>query len=77
MPLLNNSDGTIWHVPEMSAMLHNPGARRHLVRQIVDHIAQNQQVGLALDFELVPKKSQHDFVAFITRFGGGSSRCRI
>jgi peptidoglycan-N-acetylglucosamine deacetylase len=71
MPLLNNSDGTIWHVPEMSAMLHSPAARGHLVRQIVDHIAQNQQVGLALDFELVPKKSQHDFVAFITDLAVG------
>ncbi|HXR36185.1 MAG TPA: glycosyltransferase, partial [Candidatus Binataceae bacterium] len=71
MPLLNNSDGTIWHVTEMSAMLHNPGARGQLVRQIVDHIEQSQQVGLALDFELVPKKSQHDFVAFITDLATG------
>ena len=71
MPLLNNSDGTIWHVPEMSAMMHSPAARGHLVRQIVDYIEQNQQVGLALDFELVPKKSQHDFVAFITDLSTG------
>ncbi len=71
MPLLNNSDGTIWNVREMSAMLRSPAARGHLVRQLVDYIEQNQQVGLALDFELVPKKSQHDFVAFITDLATG------
>ena len=71
MPLLNNSDGTIWHVAEMSTMLHKPQSRGRLVRQLVDHIEQNQQVGLALDFELVPKRSQHDFVAFITDLAAG------
>jgi peptidoglycan-N-acetylglucosamine deacetylase len=71
MPLLNNSDGTIWKVPEMSAMMHSPAARARLVRQLVSHVEQNKQVGLALDFELVPKKSQHDFVAFVTDLATG------
>ena len=72
MPLLNNSDGTIWHVPEMSAMLHNP--RRAAAPGAATgraHRGKAEQVGLALDFEQVPKKSQRDFVAFISDLAAG------
>ena len=71
MALLNNSDGTIWHVPEMSAMLHSPAARQHLEQQIVEQIAAAKEVGLTLDFEQIPKKSQRDFLSFITELAGG------
>ncbi len=66
MPLLQNSDGTVWHIPEMSAMLHEPEARQHLVQQIgsADCRAAHE-AGLALDFEQVPDKSQPDFTAFV------------
>ena len=71
MPLLNNSDGTNWHVPEMAAMLHRPGSRQRLVQQFVAHIVDAGQAGLVLDFELVPDKSQHDFSHFVSELGAG------
>ena len=70
MPLLNNSDGTIWHVPEMAAMLHNSaGAAAPGAAASSTHIVRSRQVGLALDFEQVPDKSQHDFVELRQRTG--------
>ena len=71
MPLLNNSDGTIWHVPEMAAMLHNSTARQNLVLHIVSHIVEAGQSGMVLDFEQVPKGSQRDFTNFIGELGAG------
>src|SRR5579862_6816856 len=71
MPLLNNSDGTIWHIPEMAAMLHNPQARQRLVLETVKQIVEAEQVGLALDFEQVPDKSQRDFVNFVSEMAAG------
>src|SRR5580693_8414358 len=35
MPLLNNSDGTIWRTDTMAAMLNNSVARQHLEQQAV------------------------------------------
>ena len=66
MPLLNNSDGTMWHIPEMAAMLREPTARRHLVQQAVARLQAAHQAGLALDFEQVPDKSQRDFTVFVS-----------
>ena len=31
MPLLQNSDGTNWHIDEMAAMLEETGARHKLI----------------------------------------------
>ena len=71
MPLLNNSDGTIWHVDEMAAMLRNPKARQNLVLHIVSHLVQAGQAGMVLDFEQVPTRSQHDFLNFVGELGAG------
>ena len=69
MPLLNNSDGTIWHVPEMAAMLRNPQARQRLVFKLLSTVVDSNQAGLVLDFEQVPKNSQKDFSNFVGELG--------
>jgi cellulose synthase/poly-beta-1,6-N-acetylglucosamine synthase-like glycosyltransferase/spore germination protein YaaH/peptidoglycan/xylan/chitin deacetylase (PgdA/CDA1 family) len=71
MPLLNNSDGTIWRVQEMAEMLHEPAARQRLVQAVVAHVVEVNQSGVALDFEQVPDKSQRDFVDFIGELAAG------
>ncbi len=71
MPLLNNSDGTTWNVPEMAAMLHNPQARQRLVRESMERVVEARQAGLVLDFEQVPDKSQADFTTFISEMAAG------
>ncbi len=71
MPLLNNSDGTIWHVPEMAAMLHHPAARQRLVQELVAHVVDAGQAGIVLDFEQVPDKSQRDFRSFVGELEAG------
>ncbi len=71
MPLMNNSDGTIWHVDEMAAMLANPKARQNLVLRTVSHLVDAGSVGMVLDFEQVPHKSQKDFLKFVGELGAG------
>src|ERR1700730_11570112 len=65
MPLLNNSDGTNWLTDEMAAMLKSSTARQNLAQQAVQYLTQNHCVGLVVDFEEIPKKSQKDFSQFI------------
>lgn len=65
MALLNNYDGTTWHIKEMVEMLANPGARGNLSRDTVQFAIQSHQAGIVVDFEEVPVKSQPDFRAFI------------
>jgi peptidoglycan-N-acetylglucosamine deacetylase len=71
MPLMNNSDGTIWHIDEMAALLHNPKARQHLVLQTVSHLVDAGSAGMVLDFEQVPNSSQKDFLKFVGELGAG------
>ncbi len=66
MPLLNNSDGTNWLTDEMAAMLKSPAARGNLAQQSVQYLIQNHFVGLVVDFEEIPDKSQKDFSQFIS-----------
>jgi len=70
MPLLNNSDGTNWLTDEMAAMLKSPTARAHLAQQSVQYLTQNHFVGLVVDFEEIPDKSQKDFSQFISELAG-------
>src|SRR5579871_1890865 len=65
MGLLNNYDGTTWHIKEMAEMLANPAARQSLVRDLVSFAIVSREAGLVVDFEEVPEKSQDDFEAFI------------
>jgi cellulose synthase/poly-beta-1,6-N-acetylglucosamine synthase-like glycosyltransferase/spore germination protein YaaH/peptidoglycan/xylan/chitin deacetylase (PgdA/CDA1 family) len=71
MPLLNNSDGTLWRIQEMADLLRNPDARQKLVQSVVAHVVDANQSGVALDFEQVPDKSQHDFVNFVGELAAG------
>ncbi len=58
-------------------MLHSPAARQHLERQLVEQIVAAKEVGLALDFEQIPKRSQRDFLAFITELAGVPGRADL
>jgi peptidoglycan-N-acetylglucosamine deacetylase len=69
MPLLNNSDGTNWLTDEMAALLKSPTARQNLTQQAVQYLTKNHYVGLVVDFEEVPDKSQKDFSQFIAELG--------
>ncbi len=73
MPLLNNSDGTIWHVPEMAAMLHNAATRGSAwCRQVVDaHRATPSKSGWRSTSSRCPTESQRDFVAFVGELAAG------
>ncbi len=66
MPLLNNSDGTNWLTDEMATMLKSPTARAHLAQQSIQYLTQNHFVGLVVDFEENPDKTQKDFSQFIS-----------
>jgi peptidoglycan-N-acetylglucosamine deacetylase len=65
MPLVQNTDGTSWRIPETVAMLRNPNARHHLVQQLVAYVVKQNNPGLVADFEEIPPSSQKDFSDFI------------
>ncbi len=69
MALLNNYDGVIWKSKELGEMLAIPASRKRLITDAVEYAAESHQVGIVVDFEEVPKKSQADFRAFIGEFG--------
>ncbi|HEY4741558.1 MAG TPA: glycosyltransferase [Candidatus Acidoferrales bacterium] len=66
MPLLQNSDGVVWHIKEMSEMLSHQPARSALIGSIVRYEVAQRFAGVALDFEQVPDASQSDFKKFVT-----------
>ncbi len=65
MTLLQNSDGTVWHTPEMALMLAHPAARKNLTTSIFNFAVAQHQPGVVLDFEEVPENSQDDFRTFV------------
>jgi len=65
MGLLNNYDGSTWHVKEMVLMLANPAARHNLARDVVDFAMQAHEAGIVVDFEEVPDASQEHFQTFV------------
>ena len=69
MPLLQNSDGTIWHVHEMAEMLSHAPARTALIQSVVRYDVAQHYIGVALDFEQVPDESQDDFRRFCQELG--------
>ncbi len=71
MPLLNNYDGTDWRIPEMSAMMANPAARKKLVNSLVDFASRNHNPGIVVDFEEVPDSAQPNFKLFARDLGAG------
>jgi cellulose synthase/poly-beta-1,6-N-acetylglucosamine synthase-like glycosyltransferase/peptidoglycan/xylan/chitin deacetylase (PgdA/CDA1 family) len=65
MGLLNNYDGSNWHVKEMTEMLANPKARQSLVHDVSDFAVQAHEAGIVVDFEEVPDESQAHFQKFV------------
>ncbi len=65
MGLVNNYDGATWRVKEMVQMLASPGARRNLVRDVVEYAVESHEAGIVVDFEEVPDASQPHFREFI------------
>ncbi len=65
MAMVNNSDGTAWHVREMAEMMAQPAARQQLIQALVRYGAGMHQAGIVLDFEEVPEKSQKNFRQFV------------
>jgi cellulose synthase/poly-beta-1,6-N-acetylglucosamine synthase-like glycosyltransferase/peptidoglycan/xylan/chitin deacetylase (PgdA/CDA1 family) len=68
MGLLNNYDGAVWRVPELSEMLADPTARHHLIRDAVEYAVLAHQAGIVVDFEEIPLKSQPHFREFTAEF---------
>jgi cellulose synthase/poly-beta-1,6-N-acetylglucosamine synthase-like glycosyltransferase/peptidoglycan/xylan/chitin deacetylase (PgdA/CDA1 family)/spore germination protein YaaH len=64
MAQLNNYNGTTWRVNELAQMLADEDARRNLIEDVVEYAVQAHQVGIVVDFEGVPDKSQPDFRDF-------------
>jgi cellulose synthase/poly-beta-1,6-N-acetylglucosamine synthase-like glycosyltransferase/spore germination protein YaaH/peptidoglycan/xylan/chitin deacetylase (PgdA/CDA1 family) len=65
MALVQNSDGTDFQTRELSEMLANPAARARLEAGLVKYVIGMHEVGVCLDLESVPDKSQEDFGAFV------------
>ena len=64
MGLINNSDATTFQTRELAPMLANPAARKRLETDMLRYTQQSHQVGICVDFEDVPEKSQENFRAF-------------
>src|SRR5580693_8339032 len=71
MGLLNNYDGSVWHVKEMSEMLASPAARRKLVRDVVEFAVESHESGIVVDLEEVPDKNQDNFQDFASALASG------
>jgi cellulose synthase/poly-beta-1,6-N-acetylglucosamine synthase-like glycosyltransferase/peptidoglycan/xylan/chitin deacetylase (PgdA/CDA1 family)/spore germination protein YaaH len=65
MPLLNNFDGEVWQSELLAQFLAKPDSRRRLINDLIPFLKQNNYVGVNIDFENVPFKSQPDLHAFM------------
>src|SRR6267378_4225541 len=61
MALVNNSDGRVWHTKELAELLAQPASRQRLTESLVRYGTNAHQVGIVVDFEDVPEKSQKAF----------------
>ncbi len=64
MALVNNYDGVEWRIREMTEMLAQPASRQRLVQALTRYATDARQVGIVVDFEEVPGKSQKHFRQF-------------
>jgi cellulose synthase/poly-beta-1,6-N-acetylglucosamine synthase-like glycosyltransferase/spore germination protein YaaH/peptidoglycan/xylan/chitin deacetylase (PgdA/CDA1 family) len=71
MPMVQNTDGTSWQVPETVAMLADPSARQNLVQQLVKYVVDHNNPGLVADFEEIPPASQKNFSNFVGELAAG------
>ena len=65
MGMLSNYDGQDWKVEELAQMLGNPSARSNLVRNVVQFTIAAREVGVVVDFEEVPQKTEKHLQEFI------------
>jgi len=65
MGMLSNYDGQDWKVEELAQMLGNPSARSNLVRNVVQFTIAAREVGVVVDFEEVPQKTEKHPQEFI------------
>ncbi len=65
MGLLNNYDGTSWHVKEMADMLTNANARHRLQHDLVEYATKSHESGIVVDLEEVPDENQPHLKKFI------------
>lgn len=65
VPLINNWNSHEWEGVKLGRMLANPGARAHLIKQLVDYVEGHRFAGVSIDFENIPAKSQPHFQRFI------------
>jgi peptidoglycan-N-acetylglucosamine deacetylase len=69
MGLLNNSDGTTFQTSRLVPLLASAAARGRLIQTAVQYALAAHHVGLVLDFESIPDKSQQDFSHFVEEIG--------
>jgi peptidoglycan-N-acetylglucosamine deacetylase len=65
MGLLNNYDGVVWHVKELAGLLKNPDSRRTLIENTVEYAVQAREIGIVVDIEEIPDRSQANFRTFV------------
>lgn len=65
MGMLNNYDGQNWRIQEMVQLLDDPAARARLVRDTVQYAIESHEVGIVVDFEEVPQKTESHLREFI------------
>ncbi len=67
MALVNNYDNQsqAWEGSRLAAMLGNPGARAHLIDNLLAFVRDNNLAGISIDFEEVPTGSQPALQAFM------------
>ncbi|HKV26203.1 MAG TPA: glycosyltransferase [Candidatus Acidoferrum sp.] len=64
MGLLDNYDGAVWRIQEMTELLANPVARRMLIQNVTQFAELAHQAGIVVDFEEIPEPSQAHFQKF-------------
>jgi spore germination protein YaaH len=69
MSLVNNYDGTNWQVAPMAQMLAKASSRTKLANALANFASTHHQVGIVVDFEEIPEKSQGDFKLFAQVLG--------
>ena len=65
MGLLDNYNGVVWKSKELAELLAIPASRKRLISDATEFAVEAKEVGIVVDFEEIPQKSQPDFKAFI------------
>jgi hypothetical protein len=68
MGLLNNSDGTVFKSKELAELLASSASRKRLIADVTEFAVESNEVGIVVDFEEIPEKSQPAFKDFIREF---------